>query len=70
MPGTAGAAKVEVGPHTVRRGDVVTIGGGSFTVTDLITLAGGTKRIRFLSGETLTMREDTRLTVSRRLARW
>ncbi|MDT0347709.1 hypothetical protein [Streptomyces litchfieldiae] len=56
---------LEVDSGTVRRGDQLVIGGQSFTVADLITLAPGRKRLHFTSGETLTMGPATVLWAAR-----
>ncbi|MDT0345152.1 hypothetical protein [Streptomyces litchfieldiae] len=57
---------VEVDASTVRRDDQVVIGGQALTVADMTTLPRGAKRLHFASGETLTMRRDTVLWVTRR----
>ncbi|GAB2918568.1 hypothetical protein [Streptomyces mayteni] len=62
----------EVNAATVRRGDLLTIGGKALVVRDLINLPAGGKRLAFDSGESFTMRPTTVLTVNRRvtLRRW
>ncbi|MEU7132954.1 hypothetical protein [Streptomyces sp. NPDC046261] len=57
----------EVTTETVRRGDVVAIGGYWFEITDLTVLPGQAKRLCFSSGESLTLHPRTRLTVQRLL---
>ncbi|MEU8784278.1 hypothetical protein [Streptomyces sp. NPDC048637] len=69
-PGGGPAAPVEVTSDSVQRGDVIQIGGRSCRVTDLLQLPGGAKRLRFESGELLTMHSRTRLAAVRMLSRW
>lgn len=47
---------VEVDASTVQRGDQLMVGGYLFTVSDMITLAQGAKRLEFTTGESFTMR--------------
>ncbi|WP_369377387.1 hypothetical protein [Streptomyces sp. cg36] len=54
---------------TVMRGDVIEIGGRHFEITDLIDLSGRARRLRFRTGETLTMSSTTRLLATRPTAR-
>ncbi|MFD0148621.1 hypothetical protein ACWGQ4_06895 [Streptomyces sp. NPDC055721] len=49
------AASIEITAATVLRGDVIQIGGQPCRVADLFHLPGGAKRLRFESGELLTM---------------
>ncbi|WP_432092304.1 hypothetical protein [Streptomyces sp. bgisy100] len=65
MPRRNEAVLVEVTSVTVQRGDVITIGGLPCRVMDLITLPARAKRLRFTSGETLTMHPNTRLSALR-----
>lgn len=46
---------VQVTTDTVRPGDVLTIGGAPFRVTDLTSLPGRGKLLHFETGETMTM---------------
>ncbi|MGK5532885.1 hypothetical protein [Streptomyces sp. URMC 129] len=57
---------VEVDASTVRRGDQLMIGGQVFTVSDMIALAQGAKRLEFTTGESFTMRPTTVLWITRR----
>lgn len=61
---------VEVTAATIKRGDLITVGGKPMLVTDLITLAGGAKRIRFKSGELLSIHAETRLIALRVVRGW
>jgi hypothetical protein len=65
VPHGAMAAPVEITAASARRGDVIQIGGQPCRVTDLIQLPGGAKRLRFESGEVLTMHSRTRLVALR-----
>ncbi|MDT0342459.1 hypothetical protein [Streptomyces litchfieldiae] len=56
---------LEVDSGTVRRGDQLMIGGASFTVSDMVTLAPGRKRLHFATGEILTMGPTTVLWAAR-----
>ncbi|TXS16804.1 hypothetical protein EAO68_02535 [Streptomyces sp. wa22] len=49
------AGPVEITSASVRCGDVIQVGGCPCRVVDLIQLTGGAKRLRFASGESLTM---------------
>ncbi|MFE3655941.1 hypothetical protein [Streptomyces sp. NPDC059165] len=64
------AANVEVSSASVQRGDVIQIGGQPCRVADLFQLPGGAKRLRFESGELLTVHSRTRLVVLRTLRKW
>ncbi|MGW3660001.1 hypothetical protein ACWD6R_32095 [Streptomyces sp. NPDC005151] len=68
-PSGALAATVEITAASVQRGDVIQIGGQQCRVTDLLQLAGAAKRLRFESGELLTMHARTRLVTLRMLRR-
>ncbi len=57
---------VEVDAGSVRRGDQLMVGGQCFTVEDMVTMAHGSKRLLFTSGESFTMRPTTVLWASRR----
>ena len=57
----------EVNATTVRRGDLLTIGGKALVVRDLIALPVGGRRLALDSGESFTMRPTTVLTVNRRI---
>ncbi|MER5358806.1 hypothetical protein [Streptomyces sp. NPDC002785] len=63
------AANVEITSASVQRGDVIQIGGQPCRVVDLFQLAGEAKRLRFESGELLTMHSRTRLVALRMLRR-
>ncbi len=69
-PGGAAACPVEITSASVQRGDVVQIGGRPCRVIDLIQLPGGAKRLRFESGETLTMHSRSRFVALRVMKRW
>lgn len=69
-PGGAMAASVEVTSASVQRGDVIQIGGQPCRVADLVQLPRGAKRLRFESGELLTMHSRTRLIALRMLRKW
>lgn len=69
-PGGGPAAPVEVTSDSVQRGDIIQIGGRPRRVADLLQLPGGAKRLRFESGELLTMHSRTRLVAVRMLSRW
>ncbi|MFF5766841.1 hypothetical protein ACFY8F_30420 [Streptomyces tanashiensis] len=61
VPSSALAHKIEITSTNVQRGDVIQIGGQPCRVADLFQLPGGAKRLRFESGELLTMHSRTRL---------
>lgn len=61
VPSGAMAATIEITAATVRLGDVIQIGGQPCRVADLFHLPSGAKRLRFESGELLTMHARTRL---------
>ncbi|MDQ8706650.1 hypothetical protein RCO28_29870 [Streptomyces sp. LHD-70] len=69
-PGGAAVANVEITSVNVQRGDVIQIGGQPCRVADLFQLPGGAKRLRFESGELLTMHTHTRLIALRMLRKW
>ncbi|MEW1752044.1 hypothetical protein AB0411_23210 [Streptomyces angustmyceticus] len=69
-PGDAVAVPGEITSASVQRGDVIQIGGQLCRVTDLLQLSGGAKRLRFESGELLTVHSRTRLVALRTLRRW
>ncbi|WP_371653937.1 MULTISPECIES: hypothetical protein [unclassified Streptomyces] len=56
---------VVVTSATVMRGDVIQIGGQSFELMDLINLSSRARRLRFRTGETLTMSSATGLSAMR-----
>jgi hypothetical protein len=66
-PSGALASNVEISSVTVRRGDVIQIGGQPCRVADLFHLPGGAKRLLFESGELLTMHSRSRLVALRML---
>ncbi|MGW4162995.1 hypothetical protein [Streptomyces sp. NPDC004788] len=61
VPSGVMASTIEVTAATVRRGDVIQIGGQPCRVADLFCLPGGAKRLIFESGELLTMHTRSRL---------
>ncbi|GGU75841.1 hypothetical protein GCM10010275_07750 [Streptomyces litmocidini] len=61
VPSGAMAASIEITAATVRLGDVIQIGGQPCRVADLFHLPGGAKRLRFESGELLTLHARSRL---------
>ncbi|WP_329202180.1 MULTISPECIES: hypothetical protein [unclassified Streptomyces] len=69
-PSGALAANIEITSTTVRRGDVIQIGGQPCRVADLIQLPAGAKRLFFESGELLTMHARTRLIALRMQRKW
>ncbi|MEU7291746.1 hypothetical protein AB0A76_00855 [Streptomyces exfoliatus] len=69
-PSGAMAASIEITSISVQRGDVIQIGGQPCRVADLLQLPGGAKRLRFESGELLTMHSRTRLIALRMLRKW
>ncbi|WP_435841504.1 hypothetical protein [Streptomyces gardneri] len=68
--GGALATPVEITTTTVQLGDAIQIGGRLHRVADLVQLPRGAKRLRFESGELLTMHAHTRLIAVRVLRRW
>ncbi|MEV7793177.1 hypothetical protein AB0O68_14455 [Streptomyces sp. NPDC087512] len=63
--GGALASNVEITAATVQRGDVIQLGGKACRVSDLFQLPQGAKKLRFESGELLTIHARTRLTAVR-----
>lgn len=59
------AASIDVTAATVRRGDVIEVGGLFWRVQDLFQLPQGAKQLLFESGELLTMHARTRLVAVR-----
>jgi hypothetical protein len=59
------ASNVEVTAATVRRGDIIQLGGKACRVSDLFQLPQGGKQLLFESGELLTMHARTRFAVVR-----
>ncbi|WSM95209.1 hypothetical protein OG893_20055 [Streptomyces sp. NBC_01696] len=68
--GAVAAGPVEITSANVQRGDVIQIGGRPCRVIDLLQLAGGAKRLRFESGETLTMHARSQFVALRVMRRW
>ncbi|WSJ38759.1 hypothetical protein OG772_23960 [Streptomyces sp. NBC_01321] len=66
-PRGALATNVEVTSASVQRGDVIQIGGQPCRVADLFQLPGEAKRLRFETGELLTMHSRTRFIALRML---
>ena len=64
------AANVEITSASVQRGDVIQIGGQLCRVADLFQLPGGAKRLRFETGELLTMHFRTRLVAQWMMRKW
>ncbi|MFG2215788.1 hypothetical protein ACGFN1_13060 [Streptomyces sp. NPDC048685] len=68
-PSAALPSTVEITSTTVRRGDVIQVGGRSCRVSDLCQLPHGAKRLLFETGELLTIHGRTRLVAVRMLRR-
>ncbi|RPK51177.1 hypothetical protein EES39_04685 [Streptomyces sp. ADI92-24] len=68
-PSGALAATVEITATSMQRGDVIQIGGQPCRVADLLQLSGAAKRLRFESGELLTMHAQSRFVALRILRR-
>ncbi|MFB4194358.1 hypothetical protein [Streptomyces carpaticus] len=60
----AWARTVDITADTVLVGDVLTVGGRQLLVADLVRVPGG-RRLRFASGETLTLHPHSRMTATR-----
>ncbi|MGW2669306.1 hypothetical protein ACWC5F_14680 [Streptomyces sp. NPDC001272] len=69
-PTGALALTIEITSLTVRRGDVIQIGGRACRVSDLVQLPGGAKRLFFESGEVLTLHARSRLVALRMTRSW
>ncbi|MFG2487113.1 hypothetical protein ACGFSI_30700 [Streptomyces virginiae] len=69
-PSGALAANIEITSVSVKRGDVIQIGGQPCRVTDLVQLPAGAKRLFFESGEVLTMHARSRLVALRLTRKW
>ncbi|MFD7262893.1 hypothetical protein [Streptomyces sp. NPDC059874] len=69
-PTGALAANVEITSTSVQCGDVIQVGGQPCRVIDLIQLPSNAKRLRFESGEQLTMHARTRLVALRMRRHW
>jgi len=52
---------VEINAHTVRRADIIAVGGQYLQVVDIVRLHGDARRLHFHSGETLTIHARTSL---------
>nr|WP_202551872.1 hypothetical protein [Streptomyces sp. SID8352] len=63
-------SNVEITAATVRRGDIIQLGGRTCRVRDLFQLPRGGKRLVFDSGELLTIHTRTRLIAVRTRRRW
>jgi NMD protein affecting ribosome stability and mRNA decay len=61
---------VSVTATTVMPGDVIQIGGRPLRVTDMVALPHRAKRLRFESGETLTMHVRSHFEAFRQKGRW
>ncbi|MCT2589191.1 hypothetical protein LHJ74_04455 [Streptomyces sp. N2-109] len=61
---------IDVMASTVRTGDEIRVGGQSMCVQDLQHVPGGAKRIKFASGDILTIAPTTTLTVLRTAEGW
>nr|WP_237518275.1 hypothetical protein [Streptomyces sp. SID4982] len=69
IAGSAPVTSVEITASTVRRGDVIQLGGCACRVSDLLQLPHGAKQLVFESGELLTMHTRTRLVAARPMRR-
>lgn len=69
-PTGALALTIEITSLTVRRGDVIQIGGRACRVTDLVQLPAGAKRLFFETGEVLTLHARSRLAALRMTRSW
>ncbi|MER6064785.1 hypothetical protein [Streptomyces sp. NPDC001792] len=63
------ASNVEVTATTVRRGDIIQLGGRACRVGNLFQLSNGAKQLLFESGELLTIHARTRLAAVRMMRR-
>jgi hypothetical protein len=70
MPRTEREVAISISPTTVRRGDIITVGGQHMTVQNLFNLLGGRKRIQFAEGAVLTILPGTTLTALRIAQGW
>lgn len=70
MARTAKEVALDVTAATIRRGDRLTVGGQVMRVRDLVSLPSGAKRIRFSTGETLSIHCGTKLTAWRVVQGW
>lgn len=70
VPPGAMAASIEITADSVQRGDVIQLGGQPSLVVDLIQLPRGAKRLRFDSGEFMTMHARSRFIALRVMRRW
>ncbi|MEU9985897.1 hypothetical protein AB0E10_03640 [Streptomyces sp. NPDC048045] len=66
-PSGALVSNIEVTSTTVRRGDIIQVGGRACYVSNLFQLPYGAKQILFESGELLTITTRTRLVAVRML---
>lgn len=64
------SSTVSVTSTTVMPGDVIQVGGRPLRVADLVALPHRAKRLRFETGETLTMHIRTHLVAFRQKGRW
>ncbi|MDX3247073.1 hypothetical protein PV408_36200 [Streptomyces sp. ME18-1-4] len=67
--GGAPASTVEITATTVRRGDIIQVGGRACRVIDLFQLRHGAKQLLFESGELLTIHARTRILAVRMMRR-
>lgn len=70
MPRSQREVAIEINAASIRRGDVITVGGQHMTVQNLFNLAGGGKRIQFDGGASLTLLPGTTLTAIRIAKGW
>ncbi|MEV6163967.1 hypothetical protein AB0L71_18900 [Streptomyces sp. NPDC052052] len=63
--GGALVSSIEITAATVRRGDVIQLGGAARRVEDLFQLPRGAKQLVFESGDLLTVHARTRLVAVR-----
>lgn len=61
--------RVEVGWETVRRGDVIDLGGRGFEVVDVVQVSDTVKGLRFRTGQSMTIQPATRLSAVRAVER-
>ncbi|MFI2434297.1 hypothetical protein [Streptomyces sp. NPDC018693] len=67
--GGALASSVEITATTVRRGDIIQVGGRACRVINLFQLPHGAKQLLFESGELLTIHTRTRILAVRMMSR-
>lgn len=70
MARSAREIAIEVHAASIRRGDVINVGGRAMTVVNLINLPRGGKRIEFDGGAVLSVRAGESLTAFRIAEGW